>query len=99
MPQAIISKPTSYFETSLGIKFEKDRDDFDDYDGAAIIIEGYLQFALKHYVGYPSGTTTIYLPFEIGDVNQVTNAIRHVADELRIDKEWIIWQREDDPDL
>lgn len=99
VPQAIVARPISYFEKSLGIRFIKNRDDLDEFDGAALLINDKLHLALKHYPGYPNDTTTIYLPYEISDLAQITEVIRFVADELHISSAWIVWQRSDDPDL
>ncbi len=101
VPQAIVARPISYFEKSLGISFVKDRDDLDEFEGAALLINDKLHLALKHYPGYPADTTTIYLPYEINDLAQITEIIRLVADELHISSAWIgfplAWQRSDDP--
>jgi len=91
VPQAIVARPISYFEKSLGIRFIKNRDDLDEFDGAALLINDKLHLALKHYPGY--------LPYEINELAQITEVIRFVADELHISSAWIVWQRSDDPDL
>jgi hypothetical protein len=99
LPQAIIARPISYFSDTLGIQISKSADDFDEFEGAALRLNGELSFALKHYAGYPDETTTIYLPYTIRDVAQITAAIRRIAKELHIASVWIAWQRMDDPNL
>lgn len=100
IPQAIIGRPTSHFETALETKFVKGHDDLDEYYIAAFRIESQgLVFALKHYPGYPENTTTVYLPERIRTLETITYIIGVIAHELRVPREWIIWQRADGPDL
>jgi hypothetical protein len=89
LPQAIIARPISYFRDALGIRISKSIDDFDEFEGAALRLNGELPFALKHYAGYPDETTTIYLPCTIRDVAQITTMIRRITKELHIARTWI----------
>ncbi len=99
LAQAIIARPISYFSDALGIQIAKGVDDFDEFEGAALRLNGNLPFALKHYAGHPDETTTIYLPYTINDVAQITAIIRRIAEELHIAHIWIAWQRMDNPNL
>src|ERR1700719_872170 len=93
IPQAIIKKPISYFDGRFGIHVVDDHDDFDTYQGAALSLNGELRFALKHYAGYPPGTTTIYLSREFEDVAEITRIVAKIIRELQLPVEAISWQR------
>lgn len=99
IPQAIINRPTSHFASMFKIPFTREHDDLDEYEVAALRIGDRLVFALKHYAGYPPNTTTIYLPDSITQIGEITQIIGVIADELRISRDWIVWQRVDDPYL
>ena len=102
IPQAIVARPTAHFSKRLNVTFAHEHDDLDDYEVAAFELLGYgpaLQFALKHYAGYPADTTTIYLPFEVRDVEHVTHVIQLIAEDFGIQSGWIVWQRANDPTL
>ncbi len=99
IPQAIIKKPISYFDGRFGIHVVDDHDDFDAYQGAALSLNGELRFALKHYAGYPSETTTIYLSREFKDVEEITRIVTKIIHALQLPASAISWQRADDPDL
>jgi hypothetical protein len=73
-------------------------DDFDDYIGAAFTLDGKLPFTIKHYQGHPADTFTVYLPPGIREVPEITEAIRSIVGELRLEQD-LIWQRADDPEL
>jgi hypothetical protein len=104
IPQAIISRPLSHFAGQLKTSINHERDDFDEYDVIVLmiddgIIDDGLVFELKHYAGYPDNTTTIYLPKQINNVGQISDMIGIIARDLHIPREWVVWQRSDDPDL
>jgi hypothetical protein len=99
IPQAIIKKPISYFDGRFGIRVVSDRDDFDEYQGAALSLNGKLRFALKHYAGYPPDTTTIYLAREFSDVQEITGIVARILREFELPSSAIFWQRADSPDF
>ncbi len=99
IPQAIISRPTSYFAVRHSIPFSHEHDDLDEYEVAAVQIGDGLVFAMKHYQGYPENTTTIYLPDRIKRVTEISYVIEAISRELGISRDLIMWQRSDDPDL
>lgn len=97
VPQAIIDRPTSHFTQRLNIPFTRGEDDFDTYEAAALELNGDIVFELKRYSGYPENSTTVYLPYDIDNVEQITRLIAIIADELHIPQTWISWQRRDNP--
>lgn len=99
IPQAVIGKPVSFFEHALGLHFIDDFDDLDYYRGAAMRLDDKLPFALMHHRGDPPDTTTLYLPREIRDVEEISRAVRAIIDEMKIPPDSIRWQRSDDPAL
>ncbi len=99
VPQAILGKPISYFSPMFKRYVVKEEDDLDSYEGIAFVLNGNLNFALKHYRGYPKGTTTIYLPSEIRDISKITKIIERIVEELNLSSDTIQWQRRDNPDF
>ena len=99
VPQAIIKRPISYFDGRFGIHVVSDHDDLDTYQGAALLLNRQLRFALRHYRGYPSDTTTIYLSRELSDLNEITGIVEKILRELELPASAISWQRSDSPSL
>jgi hypothetical protein len=98
IPQAILNRPVSYFEKH-GIQFVQADDELDNYEGAALVLDNNLRFALKHHRGYPNDTITIYLSKEIQNLQQITSIVRRIVEELKLTPEVIRWQRSDNPDF
>ena|SRR5258708_16591511 len=94
VPQAIIEEPVLELARRFGSEVEKGHDDFDEYLGAAAWLDG-TPFAVMHYKGHPKNTSTIYLPFEINDVNDITEIVSRIASELKLAEKSISWQRKD----
>jgi len=99
IPQAIIGKSAADLAHYLGVNLISGDDDFDSFEGVALVIDNGPSFALKHYRGYPHDTMTIYLSNEIRRLDDITKTISLISDTLRIPTGWIVWQRRDDPDL
>ncbi len=99
IPQAILNRPVSYFENHHGIHFVQANDELDRYEGAALVLDNNLRFALKHHHGYPDDTTTIYLSKEIQNLQQITATVRRIVEALELPCDVIRWQRSDGPDL
>lgn len=98
VPQAILSKPVSYFENQ-GYHFAKGQDELDTYDGAAFVLDDNVRFALKHHPGYPEGTTTVYLAGNVRDLHQIASLVQKIVEALKLSRAAIQWQRSDDRDL
>jgi hypothetical protein len=96
LPQAVLGRPISHF--ALRMPVVEGHDDFDKFQGAALLLNG-ERLALIHYAGHPSDTVTVYLPWYIRDVDQITTIIGRLVEELDLPREAIIWQRADDPSL
>jgi hypothetical protein len=60
MPQAVVHAQVGYFSVVLGLRFDRDTDDLDDYVSAYFRLDEQFPFALVHYRGNPIDTTTIY---------------------------------------
>ncbi len=99
IPQAVIGKPVSFFEKHLGLHFIDGFDDLDYYRGAAMRLDDKLPFALMHHRGDLPDATTLYLPREIHDAQEISMAIRAIIDEMKIPRDSIQWQRSDNPNL
>ena len=98
VPQAILAETVGDVAKRVGWKVESGTDDFDEYSGAAARIDG-LPFALMHYRGHPEDTSTIYLPFDIRDIDEITAIVARIVAELKLPASAITWQRKDDPEL
>jgi len=99
IPQAIIERSAAVLADYLRIKLDTGHDELDEFEAASLTIDRGPSFMLKHYHGYPIDTTAIYLSHEISKLDQISDAIRLIADALRIPNSSIVWQRADDPDL
>jgi hypothetical protein len=99
IPQAVIGKPVLFFEQHLGLQFIDGFDDLDYYRGAAFYLDDELSFALMHHRGDPPDTTTLYLPREIRDLQEISRAVEAIVKEMRIPRDSIAWQRSDNPNL
>lgn len=98
LPQAVINKPPSYFEAKFGTRFVDDLDGLDYYTAAILMLNGKQIFQLKRHRGNEPGTTNIYLPPELHDVESITSVISDIVMAFGLENEDIIWQRKDDPD-
>lgn len=98
VPQAIIAETVYDFAKRLGSEVEAGQDDFDKYEGAAAWLDDF-PFTVMHYRGHPKDTSTIYLPFDIHDVQRVTEIIARIVSELKLPPKLVTWQRKDDPEL
>jgi hypothetical protein len=98
VPQAIIAEAVSDFARRFGSDVEAGKDDFDEYEGVAAWLDD-LPFTVMHYRGHPKNTSTIYLPFDIHDVKEITDMICRIALELKLPPNLIKWQRKDTPEL
>lgn len=98
VPQAILSRPISFFQ-SRGIMFVQGYDDLDAYLGAALSLNDELPFALKHYRGYPDDTTTVYLPGNVENVDEITRIVQRIVTALELSRDAISWQRADNPEF
>ncbi len=99
VPQAVIRKPVSYFQDTLGIKFVESHDDLDVYEAAALSLNGTLPLVLKRYRGHPADTTTIYLSRELRDDAEVSRIIQRIIQDLQLTPDVVYWQRSDGPEL
>lgn len=99
VPHAVFRKPPSYFQDKFGIKFIQAHDELDEYEGAALSLDGACLLALRHYRGYPADSTTIYLPRDITNIGHISKIIGRLLKELKLSHDAIEWQRSDNPDL
>jgi hypothetical protein len=98
IPQAIIDRPLSYFVERFNLPITKGEDDLDTFESAALEVNG-LVFELKRYAGYPENSTTIYLPYHINKIEEISQLVGVIAGELNVPNQWIVWQRRDNPEL
>ena len=94
VPHAVIARPISYFRDQLD-GFRRDYDDLDYYEGSTFILDGKIPIALRHYDGHPPETVTIYLDGRIRDRRQISDILRRIVEELRVE-DAVKWQRDDD---
>jgi hypothetical protein len=92
VPQAVLAEDFFVLAKHNKLKFEKGHDDLDYYVGAAAVLDD-LVFTVMHYDGHPPHTSTIYLPFDIRDVNEVTKSILRITKELGLTEKSLLWQR------
>ena len=98
VPQAVLAVDVSHFSNWSNSKLVSDHDDFDEFTGSAFWLDNFMPFTVMHYKGHPPNTSTIYLPFDIKDLDQITDIVYRIASEFKVvDK--ILWQRKDKPNL
>jgi hypothetical protein len=99
VPKATLRVPISYF-SALGHEIIHSDDDLDEFDGAVLFsVSLRLPGAVRHSAGYPEGTSTIPLPYELQDVEVITKAMSSLPEECKLQTTDLIWQRRDNPDL
>ena len=98
VPQAIIAEPVYELAKRFGSTVENGYDDLDEYQGAAAWLDS-LPFTVMQYKGHPRNTSTIYLPFDIREVDEITKIISRITSELKVPPKLVRWQRKDDPEL
>jgi hypothetical protein len=94
VPQAVISEEILDLASRTKLSLEKGKDDLDYYEGTAALLDGLL-FTIMHYRGHPPNTCTIYLPFEIQNVGEITKRLTQIRVELGLSEKAILWQRKD----
>jgi hypothetical protein len=95
IPQAILRVPVDYFTKKCGLFFFKREDELDEYEGANLQLPDGRPYALRHYKGYPAGTVTIYLPFEVTDVVEISSWVRAITDTWNLPPTVVQWERQD----
>lgn len=102
IPQAIIGQPVGAVVKDLGLKVEQGEDDFDAYEGSGVVVDDGstpFAFALMHYAGHPTGTSTIYLPRRFEKIPEITAMVRLITAGLKIPENAIVWERRLGPQL
>jgi hypothetical protein len=98
VPQAIIAETVYELAKRFGSTVEKGHDDLDEYQGTAAWVDEF-PFTVMHHRGHPTDTSTIYLPFEIADVDEITDIVSRIASELKLSPKSVTWQRKNNPAL
>lgn len=93
VPQAIFALPISYFAQRLQTAVSEGYDDLDHYEAVGLLVENFIPVAMMHHRGYPAGTTTMHLPFEVADPKLVSAIIGVVARSFDIPAEAVEWAR------
>lgn len=99
VPQAIFDRPVSYFAEVLEVKVSEGHDDLDYYQGAAFLLDEFIPAAVMHYRGHPTGTTTLYLPFEVADPKLISAIVNMVVRAFDIPAGAVFWQRQPDGEV
>src|SRR4051812_32991379 len=93
--QAVIGVPVDYFVKHKGIRFERDCDDLDYYDGAFFTLEDRVPFALIHYRGNPEDHTAIYLDRGLrGD--ELWRTVTYILEMLDVPRNSLTWLSKED---
>jgi hypothetical protein len=91
VPHAIFWRPILYFTTVL----RQDEDDLDEYKAAFFRIGNRISYDLRCYAGHPNNTTTMYLPFEVDQTEEIDSTIATVVESMAIPQSAIAWKRGD----
>jgi hypothetical protein len=95
VPQAIIEEPVFSLAKRLHTNIESGVDDFDKYEGVGAWIYE-IPFAVMRYDGDPRDTSTMYLPFEVSDIEKISLLICRIQQKLDIPNRSLVWQRQDE---
>jgi hypothetical protein len=93
VPQATLNLPIDFFRSKWGIKFHQETDELDRFEGSGLMNAKGTAFVLRYYPGYPEGTVTVYLPFELTPL-EVLRSIEAVLNQLEVPTSSIRWRRE-----
>jgi hypothetical protein len=99
IPQAVLAVSIWEIAKQYNFEIEKGQDDLDYYIGIGGMSEFGYPFAVMHYRGYPENTSTIYLPKDFDNLDEITKAVHSIAADLKIQDKFFIWERKNDPDL
>ena len=99
VPHAVIGRSASYLQHHNKVEFTEGADDLDRFEGALLKLDDEVPIALRHYAGHTENTVTVYIPSEYTDVDVITRIIALLSKELQLQREDILWQRAQDPDL
>jgi len=100
VPQAILRVSLAYFSGWRGLKLVRSADDLDEYEGVAFLdAELGKPVAVRHYAGHPKDTVTIYLPYEVEEVEVITQSVHRLVRDFGLSDENILWERKDNPEL
>jgi len=95
VPQRLIGRPPAYFADASNIQFSRGEDDLYYFEGALLRLDDGIDFILKRYLrDVEEGKTTIYLPHEINDIRDITEALNSIMRELGISETDILWSKE-----
>lgn len=92
VPQATLKIPVDFFR-KRGIKFHEGNDDLDQFVGSDLLDAEGRMFILRSYRGYPKGTTTVYLPFELDSASEIKSAIATILRRFEVPQNALSWQR------
>jgi len=90
MAQAVLHRQVGYFSAVLGLRFERDTDDLDDYVSAYFKLDEQFPFALVHYRGNPTDTITIYFARETKR-EEVPSIVSRIVDAFKLPSNAIEW--------
>ena len=92
VPQAIVGD--GIFELAKRFNFEltKGHDDLDEFYGAAFMLDDFIPFALMHYHGHEKDTSTIYLPYDVDSIDEISKFLKQIISEFKL-SDRLVWQR------
>jgi hypothetical protein len=93
VPQATIKIPQGVLEKDYGLHFSEGWDDLDVYRGTDVLQVNGHPYVLRHYRGDPVNQVGVYLPFEVSDLNEITEIVNAVLKQLRVSPNSVTWQR------
>lgn len=89
LPQAIFWRPLLYFATSI----REDEDGLDKFTVITFTVNNNFVVDLRNYRGHPEETATLYLPFEMQELDLIVSTISIVISQTAIPKYAVAWQR------
>jgi hypothetical protein len=98
VPQAVIARPITAFTKHISSQITSGHDALDEYSGVAYAING-RPFAVMHYKGHPSETSTIYFPRNVSAIEQITALVSEIIQRFKLPPDAVLWQRKDNPEL
>lgn len=90
-PQAIFWRPIRYFS----YKTQCDTDQLDSFEYASYTIGNCISFDLRHYLGHPPKTTTLYFSIQVTEIAEILNMVEVIRRAMEIPLRAIAWVRGD----
>jgi len=94
VPQAGFNKAPADFADTHNIEFSRGEDDLYFFQGALLRLDDKVDFILKRYDRSAElGVTTLWLPYDVADIQEITECVSAIARQLGVSGKEVLWER------